>query len=245
MLGQQIGLCISTLEEFEEEFYNLHVTLINQLESSMDIYKYKGGDIIILQLLIYRTGITEGKKKFSKFNVKTLGEQSDLINVSETKEVLNKLIPLTNKYAEFGVLLEKKVENNTVKNIILSDGCSVNFLDRINKYLLDDRKINDLGLKSSFYQRKVGDRDIIVSVVNSESDSNNTYIKVYDISGMSICKYVDEKKGLNHFVRKVGSVIVYIGDKGIYKRNIELNFNNIKVKKYNKNSKSTSGLQPN
>ena len=245
MLGLQVGLCISTLEEFEEEFYNLHVTLINQLESSMDIYKYKGGDIIILQLLIYRTGTTEGRKKISKFNVKSLGEQSDLINVSETKEVLNKLIPLTNKYAEFGVLLEKKVENNTVKNIILSDGCSVNFLDRINKYLLDDRKVDELGLNTSFYQRKVGDRDIIVSVVNSEFDSNNTYIKVYDISGMSICKYVDEKLGLNHFVRKVGNVIVYIGDKGIYKRNIELKFNYIKVKKYNKTSKPTSGLQPN
>jgi hypothetical protein len=89
MLGLQVGLCISTLEEFEEEFYNLHITLINQLESSMDFYKYKGGDIIILQLLIYRTGKSEGRKKISKFNVKTLGEQSDLINVSETKEVLN------------------------------------------------------------------------------------------------------------------------------------------------------------
>jgi hypothetical protein len=110
---------------------------------------------------------------------------------------------------------------------------------------LDDRKVDDLGLNTSFYQRKVGDRDIVVSVVNSEFDSNNTYIKVYDISGMSICKYVDEKLGLNHFVRKVGNVIVYIGDKGIYKRNIELKFNSIKAKKYNKNSKSTSGLQPN
>jgi hypothetical protein len=94
------------------------------------------------------------------------------------------IIPLTNKYAEFGVLLDKKVENNTVKNIILSDGSSVNFLDRINKYLLDDRKVDELGLNTSFYQRKVGDRDIVVSVVNSGFDSNNTYIKVYDISGM-------------------------------------------------------------
>ena len=117
MLGSQIGLCISTLEGFEEEFYNLHVTLKNQLESSMDIYKYKGGDIIMLQLLIYSTGTTEGRKRFSMFNTKTLCEHSDLINVSETKEALNKLIPLTNKYAEFGVLLEKKVENNKVKNI--------------------------------------------------------------------------------------------------------------------------------
>lgn len=117
MLGSQIGLCISTLEGFEEEFYNLHVTLKNQLESSMDIYKYKGGDIIMLQLLIYSTGTTEGKKRFSMFNTKTLREHSDLINVSETKEALNKLILLTNKYAEFGVLLEKKVENNKVKNI--------------------------------------------------------------------------------------------------------------------------------
>lgn len=117
MLGSQIVLCISTLEGFEEEFYNLHVTLKNQLESSMDIYKYKGGDIIMLQLLIYSTGTTEGRKRFSMFNTKTLREHSDLINVSETKEALNKLIPLTNKYAEFGVLLEKKVENNKVKNI--------------------------------------------------------------------------------------------------------------------------------
>ena len=77
------------------------------MESSMDIYKYIGGDVLILQLLIYRTGKTEGRTKISKFNVKTLGEHSDLINVSETKEVLNKLIPLTNKYNEFGVLLEK------------------------------------------------------------------------------------------------------------------------------------------
>jgi len=107
MLGPQIGLCISTLEEFEEEFYNLHVTLKNQLESSMDIYKYEGGDIIIIQLLIYSAGTT-GRKRFSKFNPKTLGEHSDLINVSETKEALNKLIPLTNKYSDFGVLLEKK-----------------------------------------------------------------------------------------------------------------------------------------
>jgi len=67
MLGPQIGLCISTLEEFEEEFYNLHVTLKNQLESSMDIYKYEGGDIIIIQLLIYSAGTTEGRKRLSLY----------------------------------------------------------------------------------------------------------------------------------------------------------------------------------
>ena len=89
---------------------------------------------------------------------------------------------------------------------------------------MGDRKVEDLGIKTSFYQRNVGDRDIIVSV-NSELNNNITNIKIYDISGMSICKYVDEKLGINHFVRKVGNVIVYIGDKGIYKRNIELNFN--------------------
>ncbi len=110
--------------------------------------------------------------------------------------------------------------------------------------MLGDRKVEDLGIKTSFYQRNVGDRDIIVSV-NSELNNNITNIKIYDISGMSICKYVDEKLGINHFVRKVGNVIVYIGDKGIYKRNIELNFNWIKAKKYNLQSKSTSGLQPN
>lgn len=30
---------------------------------------------------------------------------------------------------------------------------------------MDDRKVGELGLKTSFYQRKVGDRDIVVSLL--------------------------------------------------------------------------------
>ena len=38
---------------------------------------------------------------------------------------------------------------------------------------MDDRKVGELDLKTSFYQRKVGgrDRDIIVSVLNSEPNT--------------------------------------------------------------------------
>lgn len=112
----------------------------------MDIYKYKGCYITVLQLIIYRLGESVTRKKVHKFNVSSLGDNKNLINVSKFTEGINKLIPLTNKYSTFGVILKKEVYFNngeSIKNITLIDGNKINFLEKINKYLFKGKMLID------------------------------------------------------------------------------------------------------
>src|SRR5213596_905852 len=112
---------------------------------SMDVYKYYSYEIEDFQFIMY-TYSDEITKKLVKFRKDSLGSHKDLINVSKITEVFNQMLPLTFNKEEFGILLDKKVVNKSIKSIKLEDGTEINILELINNNLPFNKrliKIND------------------------------------------------------------------------------------------------------
>ena len=232
-LGEQISLFTNTKDSLVVEIKELHKTVNNRLKNSMEIYKYDDYEILGIQILIYKVGSHNVGINDIKFSKSKLGEHKDLVNVSKISEGFNKFLSLSNK-RYFGVLLQKNIVDNYINFITFTDGSIINFKQLINKYLDNKRKIVNISSSVDFYQKKLDDGYIIITVESKlEDGSNKRYINIYNINGMLIQNMIDEDLNYNSFTRKISNVKLYINNnKGIYKRDISIDFPHVYTHKY-------------
>jgi len=232
-LNEQIGLCYTPNDDLFSLVKSLHYTVFSRLEKSMEFYKYSEWDILGIQLIIYRVDYTNIIIPIQKFTGGLLGGHKDLVNVSKTSHGLNKALPLTINKKDFGFLLGKNIVNGLIKDITLMDGTRVNFLDRINIHLENNKKISNFKSNVDFYQKNLDNLEIIIIVYpgNKKEVYTKTYIDVYNINGLVMHHLVDEKIDSNSFSREIGKVKVYIDKTGIYKQEIKLKLSPVYPKK--------------
>jgi len=194
--------------------------VVGRLEMSMDVYKYYSYEIEDFQFIMY-TYSDEITKKLVKFRKDSLGSHKDLINVSKITEVFNQMLPLTFNKEEFGILLDKKVVNKSIKSIKLEDGTEINILELINNNLPFNKRLIKINDSVDFYQNNVKGRSILISV---EYLNNKNIINIYKINGMHLYMILDERINYNIFTRTIGNVKSYIDNSGIYRKDIIINF---------------------
>jgi hypothetical protein len=222
-LGDQISIKHYSDDILLEDIKEYHNIIENRLNESMDIYNYSNILIQGIQIIVYRVDYTDIIKRKTKFSSNLLGEHKDLVNVSKTSEVLNKMIPLTMDINKFGIALNTIIENNVVNSITLVDGSNINFIERINKY--SDIKKICLNSNVKFFQSKVNNKDILITVESYYEDNKlKNDINVYNLNGMKISNMVDKEISSNSFTRVIGNVKVYINKTGIYNKEIIIDF---------------------
>lgn len=222
-LGNQIGVINNGSYSIDK----LYDVIIKRLRASQAIYNYQDGDIISFQLLIYQLEYTKIVVEKKLFNVRSLGDSKDLINVSHTVKGLNKTLPLTYDSSNFGVLLSIYYDDNNNKiGFISKDGYKINFIELVNKHIIDSsKKLQHFSSNTQFYYRSVDNNFYIVVV---EPNGSSQSISVYTTDGINILNMVDKKLDKNGFSRQIGNVLAYIDNTGIYKKDIILNLAPIK-----------------
>jgi DNA polymerase type B, organellar and viral len=215
--GEQIGFTYDNQKEFLESVTLLHSTLIGRFNYLLEIYNISVLSVTGVQFIINKVEYCD-KIKPPKLTIESIGENKDLLNFSKISEGFNKLLPLTMDIKTYGSVLNKKIEGNCVKLLILKDGTEVDFSARINKHLGIDKDNIQLDAELQFFQKSLKDLDIIISVKNTE---NTNSINIYNINGMELLNVKDTKLDIkNSFSRSVGNVIAYINESGIYNKEI-------------------------
>jgi hypothetical protein len=223
-LGEQVYLYFENIQDFNSCINLFQETIINRIRHSMELYGKDEEDILFIQILVYNIDYTNiVVKRKNLFNANTLGSHKDLLNVSKTTKVLNSVLPLTMDPKYFGVKLNtsssvtKKGEINKLF-ITLIDGKQIDFIERVNKF--SSIKKESFSSNLMFYQNI--DTNVIITV---ESNKTSNVINTYSIEGMKLHSMVDTRLiglGENVFTRKFGNVVVYINEKGIYKKEIQM-----------------------
>lgn len=213
-VGEQVGLFFENLDELHDCISLFQRTFINRINLSMELYKKDEEDILYFQIMIYNVEYTNiAVKRKSKFNIHDLGSHKDLLNVTKTTNALNKILPLTSDTKHFGNLLERR------GNIIIINGIEINFLERINKFLLN--KLVELDSDLLFYYNS--ESNTIISV---KSSGPNKIIDIYSFEGMKIHNNIIDTqiKNSDNFVRKTGNVLSLVTPEGIKNNFINTNF---------------------
>lgn len=99
MLGSQIGLYL-TRSSLDNNLKDLFYLINGRLEKSMLKYNYSGGEIISVQLLVYRVYYTDVVVELQSYNSTVLlGKNKDLVDVYTNmfSELYKDLIPFTFK----------------------------------------------------------------------------------------------------------------------------------------------------
>lgn len=227
MLGEQIPFYYESEIELKDEVKGLSLIILKRFEEIATLYNIKESEVLNIQIIIYKEVYSDLLIKKQKFNIKSLGDKKDLINVTQMSDAFNKLLPLTTD-KDFGSKLNPIIKDNSVKELILSDNTKINFVDKINKYSKD--KLTSFSQDTNFYQRTVDNNEFII-ISNTRDDLTTKDIDLYNINGMKICSAEDKIIDNNNFIRKIGNVSVSINESGIYNKEISCNFDYIKPKK--------------
>ena len=218
-LEGQIYLHNNESEDFSILCNNYISSIKKRLSESMLHYEFRDQDLLGFQILIYKIDYTNNIIP-KNINLNTLANNKDLINVYRTNLGFGSL-PLVSSKDKFGKELDKVIDNNIVKSVILSDGNKINLIEKINFYAADKDKLSNFNLKTNFYQ--LSGTNNIVTVDNN--DNGESVVDIYDTNGIKIQHLVDKPLGKNDFSRKVGNVEAFVNNKlGVYKKTIKLSF---------------------
>ena len=226
-LGDQIYLSFENQNDLYTILKSVHNTILARLDYTMELYSIKYDNLLGLQLLVYNVYYNTYVKEKPKTNL-SLGVYKDLVNMSKNEKDV-KLLPLSSNACEFGVLLNKKIDNNIVINISFIEGDVVDFASLISKHC--QRKIV-LYWDTDFYQSNV--KGIIrIITINKKilGDICVKNINIYNKDGFNISKFIDivDSNNPNIFKREIGNITLYIDSNGnIVNKEIKLSFNSIK-----------------
>lgn len=219
MLGPQYNFSIGSKEDFVKLLQDFHKSVTERLVNSMDIYHYENSDVLNLQFLVYSVGNFSSSKP-TKFSTKELGDKTDLFNVTKTKDGFNNYIPLLPNDKDYGINLSKNIEDNRVVSVNLTDNSEFDLAESINKYRSTRDKVSISG-ECQIYQKKINEVNYIITV---DTTGIYKFISIYHLNGMLVHKIVDSVLEGDVRVRQIGNVKSYINEKGIYKKEITLNF---------------------
>lgn len=237
MLGDQYSYAGSNKRELDRFADAFQQNVLSRLEHSMDIYNYTSTDLISLQVAVYLVG-DKTVSRLPKFIGKQLGESRDLIKTSEMNSGFNNYLPLIATPSDYGVLLGKIVKDSKIESVILLDGTVFNINDSINKHLANSKR-KSLSSSVNVYQKDIKGKSYILSVF---SDKNVRNISVFSMSGLLIHNMVDTIVNQQETIRKIGNVKAYINEKGLYRKDVEVNFS--KVYPYKMSGKLSRMIQP-
>lgn len=210
----------------------LHKVLNERLYICMEKYEFTDVDIDGITIIIFKVNYTDSVTPLIDFNVNTLKDSKDLINISKVSDAY-KIIPLNFNINSFGIPLIKNIKDGLVESIFLVSGEIVDFKSRINSINTEKHRFEKFSSDINFF---FNDKNNIIIV---DSKSNINKISVYSIDGLFIYYIQDEILDETNFIRTYGNVKSYIStEKGIVKKELSVNFKPLSTPKiYNLQSK--------
>ncbi len=210
MLGNQVNFEFDHLTHKKDSLENLHNIIILRLETSLLNYNYSGGDIIAIQLLIYKVEYTDKLIKYKPdiFSLRKVGISNKLTSITSNKLDLgyNKVLPQTMDLDFYKNKLEVKSDSGFITGILIN-GQWVDFYSLI-------KKVNPFSqlipLKDNlvFYTNNSG-KYIIALDINHHPNNNfpiQYNISIYTYDGSHVLNVVDSCVDHNSFVRIIGNV---------------------------------------
>ena len=180
----------------------------------MENYNYNEFDVINIQILVFILG-DKPVIRSDKLTSKSLGNQKDLVNMSRVSSSY-KQVDLMSGPDDLGRRISKYMVIGELKSLTLLDGSKVS----IESFDESAKLLNICNNHTKFYQKDVNDSMYILIVNESEKQ---VVVYVFTLSGTFVNKIAYERLSNKTYTRKIGNVTVYVGDKGIYKRDIKIN----------------------
>ena len=243
MLGSQIPLTAYTEDELFLSIKDVYNIIVQRFKSSMDNYNYNEFDLINVQILLFSLGA----KKFIQNNKptsRTFGSQKDLVNMSKLNDSYNfsnAIYTESNIESEVDVTIDidKEIDKNKDKGytqkVLLSNEKKTNIISLLAKY-----KHSDICKENTKYyniNRRGSNYIIVVNEI-----CNRKYIDIFTLNGKFVNNIVYEFISNKVYTRKTGNVTLYINDKGIYKKDINLKLSG--VYSYKKTGSANSMINP-